>query len=51
MIIKANIKKIEEVSRIQSLYFIDQDLSINSHSYQKIINDIKLLHQSIQKCL
>lgn len=47
--VKSNMNKLQEISKLQDRYFIDQDLTVNSHSYEKMQSDSKLLIDYLQK--
>jgi hypothetical protein len=49
--VKENMVKLEDIGKLQDRYFIDQDLTVNTHSYQKMSNDIQLLSGYIKKYL
>jgi hypothetical protein len=41
--------KLEVIGRLQLEYFIEQELTVNTHSYHKMSNDVKFLINFTQK--
>jgi hypothetical protein len=41
--------KLEVIGRLQLEYFIEQELTVNTHSYLKMSNDVRLLITFTQK--
>lgn len=48
-IIKEKMDKLEVIGRLQLEYFIEQELTVNTHSYLKMNNDVRLLISFAQK--
>jgi hypothetical protein len=48
---KRNMDQLETIGRLQMEYFIEQDLTVNTHAYLKMNHDINLLIEFTQKYL